>query len=332
MSARALTLRCWLERGDGSRLQLTSDGLLVGRALSCHVVLADSRVSKYHALIRLSSGGPEVVSLGRNPTRVNSEPRRIATALKGGDVLGFPSEEMRVVVLGSPRPDEPLWLLERPGGYVTCLHDEAMTLGGGVEDQLYIPGWPPGAARVQLILGELLLMVAVEGTLNEEPLSPMEIPTITSKDTLRFGEEAVRFLQQRHDSLETTLTSHQAPQSESLTSVRFRFLPEGGELTLGFGEREVQLQLSELRGRLLAVLLSPGGEYAAGDYIPDDVVFGGVWPRQEGKGRGDVNLLVYRVRLDLVKAGVNPHKVIERLKRGQATRACVVEGCVIEIE
>jgi hypothetical protein len=331
-SVHTPALRCWLQRADGSRLQLSSGGLLVGRTLSCHVVLTDSRVSKCHALVRLSSTGPEVVPLGRNPLLVNGASTRRPTLLKDGDTLGFPGEEMSVVLMGAPRGDEPLWLLERPGGYITCLHGEELSLGGGVEDDLYIPGWPPGAARIRAIVGELLLMIAVEGTLNGEALTPMEMPVIATGDRLAFGGESIRFLQQRHGSLETTLAAASPPPPDQLRAVGFRFLPEGGELALDFGAREVSLQLSELRGRLIAVLLSPGGEYAAGEYIPDEVLIAGVWPRQVGKGRGDVNLLVYRVRLDLVKAGVNPHRVLERLKRGQATRFCLPEGCALEIE
>jgi hypothetical protein len=327
---RSVSSRCWLQRGDRSRIQITPGGILIGRTTSCHILIPDRRMSKCHALVRVSVMGPELIPLGRNPTMLNGAPQHQPVLLHDQDRLGFPSEEMSLLVLGEPASCERIWVLEHRDGHTYGLLDEEIMLGGGVEDALQIIGWPPGAARLITLHGELLLMVMVEGQLNGESLSPMELPRICSGDTLTFAGESVRFLERSVASVQTTQVSS-VPSPEVLTAIRFEFLPDGGELTLSIGGRRHQLKLSELRSRLLAILIAPAGDYAAGDFIPDEMVLNGVWPRQASKERSDINLLLYRLRVDLLKAGIVPHRLIERLKRGQATKLCIPPGCLVEM-
>ena len=78
--------------------------------------------------------------------------------------------------------------------------------------------------------------------------------------------------------------------------------------------------LPEMRARLIATLLKPPGEYQAGEDIPDEVLIPSIWPGQKIRNRTDLNQLIHRTRKDLVKAGVDPHAVLERVGRVGATR------------
>ena len=90
--------------------------------------------------------------------------------------------------------------------------------------------------------------------------------------------------------------------------------------------------MPERRFALLATLLTPSGGMSAGDFVPDDVVCSGVWPRNRQKGREHVNVLLKRAREDLVKAGLNGFKLLERAQGGGATRFVLPSGVSITVD
>ena len=57
-----------------TRLQLNGGSLLIGRSLDCDVVLADARVSRHHALMRVVEDGVEVIPLGTHLLTCNGDP------------------------------------------------------------------------------------------------------------------------------------------------------------------------------------------------------------------------------------------------------------------
>jgi len=74
----------WLE-SDGGRVVVGPASVLVGRNPDCDIMLPDARVSRHHALFRLTDDGVEVLPLGRQPVTVNGEERAAPTALRAGD-------------------------------------------------------------------------------------------------------------------------------------------------------------------------------------------------------------------------------------------------------
>ncbi len=72
---------------DGSRIDVTSGSVLIGRLPDCQIVLADPNVSRRHAEIRVEDGRALAVDLGStNGTKVNGVP--ITThPLEDGDTV-----------------------------------------------------------------------------------------------------------------------------------------------------------------------------------------------------------------------------------------------------
>jgi len=72
------------------------DVLLVGRAGDCHVTIAESFVSSYHARVRRTAEATVVEDLGStNGTYVNRSRIEAPTALHQGDLLGVGNVELQ---------------------------------------------------------------------------------------------------------------------------------------------------------------------------------------------------------------------------------------------
>src|SRR5262245_39157638 len=70
-------------------------GSVVGRDVSCDLVLASERVSRRHALVRVRDGEYVIEDLGStNGTRVNGEPVTYPRVLRDGDGLAFADVEV----------------------------------------------------------------------------------------------------------------------------------------------------------------------------------------------------------------------------------------------
>ena len=67
-----MTATYWLD-GEGARRGGPAS-VLVGRSPDCDVVIDDLRVSRHHALFRMTEDGVEVIPFGREPVTVNGEP------------------------------------------------------------------------------------------------------------------------------------------------------------------------------------------------------------------------------------------------------------------
>ncbi|MTD45529.1 DUF3662 domain-containing protein [Conexibacter sp. W3-3-2] len=73
---------------EGRRMVVPAGGAVIGRSRECDIVLGDSNVSRRHAEIRPHGNGWVVEDLGStNGVRVNGDPARGATPIRGGDRL-----------------------------------------------------------------------------------------------------------------------------------------------------------------------------------------------------------------------------------------------------
>ena len=148
-------------------------------------------------------------------------------------------------------------------------------------------------------------------------------------DTMTVAEETFRMLLLSEDGQRVTIVPDRAPE---MAELRLHFLPTGGRLVVAYSNAEqVACYMPERRFALLATLLSPSGDFSAGDFIPDDAVCRGVWPRNRQKGREHVNVLLKRAREDLVKAGLNGFKLLDRAQGGGATRFVVPTAVTVTV-
>lgn len=304
----------WLETEGGLRVAVGSQGLLLGRSVGCGIVLDHRAVSKVHAAILVGAAGPEIVALGRNPTLCNGVRVEGSCPLKSGDQLTFPGASLRVWCASDVRATGP-WMMDDGRGALLHIAEPPLTVGGSSADGICVPGWPTAAARLLSAQGALLVIPRVHGSLGGQPLGAGEMGTARTGAALQFHQRSVTLLQGGEQDATTLAQALDAPPRE----IRFGFLPTGGRLELRWEDAPIVLNLSEQRARLIGALLQPRPPYIAGEFIPDEVMISAIWPG-EHRTHLHVNQLVHRLRTELARAGVDPFRVLERIKGGGATR------------
>ncbi len=321
-------LQCWLERDDGLRIRV-QDLLVLGREVDCDIHFANPRVSKKHAVIRTSAGFPELLCLGRNPTRVNGQRVEGSWRLRHGDTVEIVDATYTVRVEGGLDSTPPVWLLELPDRSLVGLLRSPFTVGGDQWDHVHLPDLPPSALCFLQAQGALVLEPGIDVQVGGEPIRAGDLVDLGSTDLIEVQDRRFKVYVQHPGSEKTTLQSAEAPPLP--LAVRLELLPSGGRLTIRFDEATAKVHLSEQRSDLLAVLLQPPGTYEAGDYLPDEIIIPKVWPGQGGKDRTDLNVLLFRIRRDLLRAGINPFRVLERLKGGGGTCFRLAPGAEVEV-
>jgi len=321
-------LQCWLERDDGVRIRVT-DLLIMGREVDCDIIFANPRVSKKHAVIRTTAGFPELLCLGRNPTRVNGQRVEGPWRLRDGDTLEIVDCKYTVRVEGGPEQTPPVWMLELPDRALVGVLRSPFTVGGDQWDHVHLPDLPPSALCFLQAQGALVLEPGVDLRVGGELVQAGDLADLGSTDLIEVQDRRFKVYVQRPGSEKTTLQSAEAPPLP--LSVRLEILPSGGRLIIQFEEGKAQVHLSEQRADLLAVLLKPPGQYEAGDFLPDELILPKVWPGNKGKDRTDLNVLLFRIRRDLLRAGINPFRVLERLKGGGGTCFRLAPGATVEV-
>lgn len=323
------SLQCWLERDDGVRIRIV-DLLVLGREVDCDIIFPNPRVSKKQALIRTSAGFPELICLGRHPTRVNGDRVDGTRRLRDGDELEIVEARYVVRIQGDPDQTPNVWMLELPDRTLAGIQRSPFTVGGDQWDHIHLPHLPPSALCFLQAQGALVLEPGVDLQVAGEVVQAGDLAELSSMAVIELQDFRFKIYVQRPGSVKSTLHSAEAPPLP--LSVRLELLPSGGRLRVTFEEGEAQVHLSEQRADLLALLLRPPGSYVPGDFIPDELVLPRVWPGNKGKDRTDLNVLLFRIRRDLLRAGINPFRVLERLKGGGATRFRLVPGAQVAVD
>ncbi len=321
-----------LERPGGCAVRVPRAGLLLGRSPESDVILTDPAASQRQAILLGSSAGLQLFPLGRNPTLHNGRAAVAGAMLADGDNIEVPGGRyvLRAGAGTSTELVSPRWLAFSTGeryGVPT----PRCSLGGGDDDDIAVPGWPPGALRFLVAQHALSVVLGIACIVNGEPHEPGEVLAAAPSDSFALGGRQFRLLAADDDQGGATLLGR-VPES-SAVAARFEFLPSGGRLELEFGDAAAAraVELPELRARLFAVLLAPGGGFEPGDEVPDELVIAGVWPRAGGRDRGDLNQLVHRARRDLLAAGVDPERVLHRPRRGGSVRLLLAAGAAVRI-
>jgi len=320
--------RCWIEYQDGARLIIPAEGLSIGRSTANDVVLSSSRASSRHALIRLRPEGPVLHPTGRNPTKVNGEEIDTQTALQHGDIVDLPGTSITIGVEKHTERRGPNWLLERRGGGAFGLLRSPFIVGGGDTDDLCLKTLMPAAITLLQVDGKLFLELATQAWVGEETCPPGYFDEVYPGTVVEIGDEHLTLFAGQRGRSDATIDE---ASLDLPTAVRLTFLPEGARLQLTFRDRDITLDLADRRSRLLAAILKPATGYLPGDFVPDDQLISQIWPRQKEKGRTDVNLLLYRVRKQMVKGGVSGHRILERSRLGNATRFVLSPGATVEV-
>lgn len=301
----------------------------MGRLPDNDIVLTDRRASSSHALVTTTIRGLEVVSLGRNPTRVNGKVVQGRAVLGQGDELELPGGKFTVQIEKGRGWSDHAWVIEHPDGGRYGLRQLPFQLGGATDDHLVVDGWPAGAVRFDVAQGALAVELEAEASLSGELLPAGAVEALESGDTVTIGGRSVRVLSSAGSGEDTVL----APQAQLPTRARFQFLPNGGRLEVGFADGTTHtVDLAELRANLVAALLTPPKPYKAGELIPDDVLAPAIWPGQQERGRTDLNLLLHRTRKNLLRVGINPTIVLARAKKGGATCFRLAPGAHVIVE
>lgn len=300
-----------------SRLVLNGGSALLGRSPDCDVVLADARVSRHHALIRVVEEGVELIPLGAPLLTLNGEKVEAPRRLRDGDAIAVADHvfTLRGEALPEIAPADP-WFIERDPGVLLAVGAERLTVGSGPDDRLVIPSWEPSAVALEVVGDRLALEVNADGVRVDGPTEVGDIVNLANGATVSARGVSFRAISLPSDPSKPTTR----PRFDELpTAVTLTFLPRGGNLTVTVGARTRGVYLADKRCDLVASLLQPIAPYAVCDLIPDAALSVRLWGVSRG-GRTDINTLVWRVRKDLAAAGLEDVPLIERTRGGVRLR------------
>jgi len=302
---------------DGASRRVGPNGVLIGRQADCDLVASDPALSRRHAFVRITSEGVEVVPLGRGPLEINGTSFDRPRALAHGDELAAPGITLRVELATDDAPAT-AFVLERAGGATLGLGHTPFRIGGAPTDDLILPDWPASSIVFHLADGR----VFVED--NERSPGELRPVTIGERITCR-GETFV--VSAAATSAQTTADSDELP-----TAIDIEMLPRGGLVVVHLGGRSHKVFLADRRLDLVIALLQPPAGHRTGDFIGDEIVRSIVWPRADGAGRTEINVLISRCRRDFIDAGLNGARLIQRVPGGGGTRFALARDAVITIK
>jgi hypothetical protein len=116
------------------------------------------------------------------------------------------------------------------------------------------------------------------------------------------------------------------------TKVVIEMLPRGGRVVFSVDGGERAVYLADRGLDFVTALLRPPAGYAAGDFIPDDVVRVIVWPRDHTVSRPEINMLISRCRRAFVDAGLAGPRLLVRAPGGGGTKLALAPGAEVVVE
>jgi hypothetical protein len=322
----------WLADAEGARRRLDPGGILMGRSPECDLVLRDPKASRSQALVYLDSDALRLVVLGRGRTLVDGRRVEREVKLEPGQVIDVPGSTFRVVTSEEPEPEESGvgWVLELPGGGFFGITSGAFRVGGHPEDDLLLDGWPSRAFVLRTTVGRLHMIANATLHVGDREVHEGELLALTAGNRIAFGDQVLRVVTGGDFGHGSTVGTDGDPCAPVGQVVRLEFLPRGGRLRLRSAGREQSVYLPGQRCDLMAVLLRPPPPFAPGDLLEDELVLSRVWPTQT-RGRVDLNTLIYRLRRDLVAAGIDATALIQRASGGGAIRVALAPNATIEV-
>ncbi len=316
--------RYWLAVPGGPRTRIRAGGVLLGRAPECDVVIDDPSVSRRQAILHLGNEGATLVVLGSAEVTVNGGAVGRHHALADGDEIGVAGRRLHVVVDVEAEASRSAWMLRDPRGHLFGVTRSRFAIGSAVDAGLCIAGWPEVAMRLHLadqLHVEALVAVRVAGG----ELEPGEVVVAPVGATLEHAGTSLTVVAGGPTQQAETADRRGPPERVAL-----EFLPRGGRLSLAWGAQESMVYLPDRRCDLVALLLQPPAPQRAGDLIADEVVLARLWPAQV-RSRTDLNVVIHRVRADLLTAELDGAQLIQRATGGRGTRIDVDRSTVVTV-
>jgi hypothetical protein len=320
-----------LEFVAGDQLSLRRGVIVVGRSASCDVVLDDPAVSRRQLLLHVTADGVVLANVGRQAVSRNGAEIDDSTLAVDGDRIAIGGEPFAVLRRTTAPDVASRWILRLDGGLALKLRRTPFTVGGGSTDDLTVDGWPPAA----LSLHDVDTGIIVELGSGSEALLSAEERALFDEDG--FARVAVgggfvvggrRFaITQGGAPLEGSTECGGEPRAE----IRLEAYKRGGVLSLDRGGAVSEVFLAQRRFALVRALLAPPEPAAAGDLLPVDALCRRIWPKDPHKDESDFNVLLYRVRRDLLRAGIDASEVIERARGAGMVRAPIGERARIVV-
>lgn len=325
----------WLRLPDGSRRRIEASGCLLGRAADCDVVLVSEDASRRQALVYLGAEGPHVVAMGRAPTLLDGAPVETSRPCSHGARVEVPGLQCTLVAEPvAARDEEPSWVIERVGGAFFGVGERPLTIGGAADDGVRIAGLPAHALTFRVVDERLVVELGADATIDGRAVAAGAVEGLRAGSRLTAGDPAqslaLRVIDGGRQHEATTRGTGARPTDEDVSAVALEFLPHGGRLRVVSAGRERSLYLADRRCDLVACLLQPPAPLQPGEFVPDDVLLPRVWPGKPSD-RTAINVLVHRLRRDLVRAGIDGCALVERSTGGGATRFTLGRGASVEV-
>lgn len=310
---------------DHTRVPLDGGSVLLGRNFDCDIVLTDERVSRHHALVRVTDEGVEVVPLSARGITVNGSAVTNAQRLNVGESFEVEGQRFTLHAEAVSAEADLHWFVEHEPGVLVRVPGERVTLGGASDDDIVVERWPAHAIALAALGERLVLEVTAPGVRVDRDLEVGEMLNVANGDRIACGPSTLKVVALPSDPSKPTAIS---ASDEVVSSAVLAFYPRGGRLALRVGARERKVYLAGRRSELVALLLRPPAPWAVGDLIPDTVLVERLWPGSYA-GRTDINTLLWRVRRDFADAGLDRVTLFERTAGGLRLR--LAEGAFVEV-
>ena len=324
--------RWWLADPEGTRRRLEAGGVLIGRSPDCDLILRDPKASRAQALVYLDGDAPRLLVLGRGRTLLSGERVEREAKLDHGQKLELPGARFEVLATQETEPPEVGrgWVLDQPGGGYFGISGGVLQVGGHQTDDLHLEGWPDHALTLQTTQGRLHMLAQADLEVDGEQLNPGALVALHPGSQIRFAGQTLRVIAGGDFGHGSTVATAEPSEQALPYAIRLEFLPRGGRLHVRAPTLEQSVYLPGHRCDLMAVLLQPPSPFTAGDLLDDDLVLARVWPHQQ-RNRVDLNTLIYRLRRDLVAAGIDATSLVQRAAGGGATCVALAQGASVEV-
>jgi hypothetical protein len=324
-------LSWWLADDRDTRRRIDAGGILIGRSPGCELVLRHPKASRMHALVYADGDVPRLVVLGRGKTSLDGAAVTRETQLGEGARLELPGAVLHVVASTEPAERRDAgWVLERPGGGCFGVSSYPFVIGGHDTDDVKLVGWPDHALILHLTQGRLHLSASTALEVDGQAVESGALVPIGAGSRVVHEGQTLRVMAGGELGQAETLASRGDGDPALPHRVHLELLPHGGRLQISAATGEHAVYLPGQRCDLMATLLQPPAPHAPGEIVDDALLLARLWPRQ-ARTRVDLNTLIYRLRRDLVRAGIDASAFVVRAPGGGGTRLALAAGAVVRV-
>jgi hypothetical protein len=288
----------------------------VGRAPGNDLVLVDAKVPAHHAALWTQHGVVWIEDLGStNGTWLRGERLTGPAALADGDEVGL-GTDLALRLSGEPEAAAAALLVEdRTAGVRVAVVGDRFRIGPGPGSDLRIAGAPEGGA-VLLLYDEGEVWLGVDG--EDRPLG-------VGSDFELFGH-VLCLVRDEGPPPRTAVTGGDLPGYHLAAALDG---PVGPEATLRDPASGRKYRVESDNRAVLLYLLACRVRDDAGlpardrGWCGDDEVMAGVWGRARPADDNALNVLVHRLRREILAAGFDPWFIEKRRRRLRARVASV---------